>query len=287
MESGLHERFAEVSCKRICCVDKGEGRAILSVHDLGSKLANWEPTVKSLSQDFRVIAVDMPGCGKSDFFDTGFTPDSFSGVILSLLDLLRVERVTVAGHSMGGVIILNLALFCRDRINGLVLVDAAGSFKIPGIFRTQFSSTASANLNDRMSRLLSDFERSRMFMKKHRFIQHLTDAYHSNGYTEYTLTNGIDLLKGRDIREFIETLIRSVSDTGSFSYRSMLGEIDVPTLMVSGRIDFPSVKIGQRMIRAIKGLVMALIPDTGHNPHLEQPDLFNDTLRKFLLGAFN
>lgn len=279
------ERYTEISGVNICYIDEGKGPVVLLVHGLEGTLSNWDPTIDFLKRDFRVIALDLPCFGKSDLIEADLTPDYFSRTIISLLDLLGVKSVIVAGHSMGGVVALNLVLFHRERVNGLVLVDAAGSHRIPRLFLSMMSAIANTENAGKMSRFAANPEKRRRFTK-YRFGQRLAGIYHSNEYTEALINNGVDILEGRDINKQMQAVFKSGRQTLSVSYFSMLGQIDVPALILWGRKDpFLSFKSGQRFNNEIRGSMLTVIPDAGHIPQLEQPELFNDALRRFLVGA--
>jgi 2-hydroxymuconate-semialdehyde hydrolase len=108
----------------------GQGEPILLIHGSGPGVtawANWRGIIPTLSQKARVIAPDMLGFGYTRCSpDTVLTPATWVQSLISLLDALKIDRVSVVGNSFGGAIALALAKAHPERVNRLVLMGAAG-----------------------------------------------------------------------------------------------------------------------------------------------------------------
>ena len=96
---------------------------LLLVHGLGDEADTWRHVLPALSAQRRVIAIDLPGFGRSDKPDASYAVPWFAGVLLDLLDTLQIERVALAGHSLGAVTSHWLALEQPARIERLALLD--------------------------------------------------------------------------------------------------------------------------------------------------------------------
>jgi pimeloyl-ACP methyl ester carboxylesterase len=81
------------------------------IHPLGAELVVWEPVMERLKRDCDVIAVDLPGFGRSPALASGEapTPQALAGAVAALLDELGIGRAHVAGNSLGGWVALELA----------------------------------------------------------------------------------------------------------------------------------------------------------------------------------
>jgi pimeloyl-ACP methyl ester carboxylesterase len=107
---------------------KRDGRVMVLIHGSNSSLHTWEPWVQRLGGQYRVISMDMPGHGL-----TGPNPARdyhyavFIDVVDKVMTKMGVAKFTIAGNSMGGGIAWHYAVAHPDRVEGLVLVDAAGA----------------------------------------------------------------------------------------------------------------------------------------------------------------
>ncbi len=111
----------------ISVLSAGTGpETILCVHGLGGTKASFLPTVNGLADDYRVVAMDLPGFGESDK-PVGAPYDAawFARSVFAAMDALGIERAHVAGNSMGGRVAIEAGLTDRDRIGGLLLLSPA------------------------------------------------------------------------------------------------------------------------------------------------------------------
>jgi pimeloyl-ACP methyl ester carboxylesterase len=92
-------------------VRHGTGEPLVLIHPLGAELVVWEPVMDRLARERDVIAVDLPGFGRSPGLTNGDvpTPQVLAASVASLLDQLGVQRAHVAGNSLGGWVALELA----------------------------------------------------------------------------------------------------------------------------------------------------------------------------------
>ncbi len=96
---------------------------LLLVHGLGDEADTWRHVLPALAVRRRVLAVDLPGFGRSDKPDAPYSVPWYAGVLLDLLDTLALDRVVLAGHSLGAVTSHWLALEQPARIDRLALLD--------------------------------------------------------------------------------------------------------------------------------------------------------------------
>lgn len=91
---------------------------------LGGSASYWKPNIAALAEQYRVIAYDHRGTGRSDrALPDSVTVDDFASDIIALLDALEVERAHLIGHAAGGVAGLALALNAPERLDKLVVVN--------------------------------------------------------------------------------------------------------------------------------------------------------------------
>jgi len=107
--------------------DEGQGDVLILVHGFSSSVYTWRLNIDTLSEEFRVIALDLPGFGYTDKpkgFD--YTLEGFSGFLVEFMDTMDIDTATLAGNSMGGGVILTTALLYPERVDKLILVDSMG-----------------------------------------------------------------------------------------------------------------------------------------------------------------
>ena len=101
---------------------RGTGEPLVLIHGIGGEHCVWEPVVDRLAERYDLIAVDLPGFGRSRALpdDVKPTPAALAGAVADLLDELGVDDVHVAGNSLGGWVALELAVAGRARsVTGL------------------------------------------------------------------------------------------------------------------------------------------------------------------------
>lgn len=118
----------EINGARLRYLDKGNGPTLLLIHGLGASHIDWQKQIDFFARVFRVIAPDLRGHGESQAVGP-FNVERFALDCCCLLDELKIGSFFMVGHSMGGAVAMQLALFKPDRVTKLVLADTLPSFK--------------------------------------------------------------------------------------------------------------------------------------------------------------
>lgn len=119
-------RFIEVDGVRLHYLDRGDGPPVVLIHGNGAMAEDWEASTvfARLATDHRVIAFDRPGFGYSKRpRDRIWTAGRQAELIAEAMRLLRVGPATVAGHSWGAIVALELALQRPEQVSRLVLLS--------------------------------------------------------------------------------------------------------------------------------------------------------------------
>ena len=103
--------------------EAGEGEPLLLIHGVGMRLEAWAPQIAALAKSHRVIAVDMPGHGESDRIAPDSRLPEFVAWLGAAIDDLGLERVNVAGHSMGALIAGGAAATFGERVRRVALLN--------------------------------------------------------------------------------------------------------------------------------------------------------------------
>ncbi|MFH0842980.1 MAG: alpha/beta hydrolase [Bacteroidota bacterium] len=101
--------------------DLGKGAPIVLIHGYLETSEVWDSFARKLAVSFRVIAVDLPGHGKSDLISETQTMESMAGSILEVIESLGLKKVFMTGHSLGGYVALAFAELFPEMLSGYCL----------------------------------------------------------------------------------------------------------------------------------------------------------------------
>ncbi|HZS39835.1 MAG TPA: alpha/beta hydrolase [Polyangia bacterium] len=264
--------------------DSGRGdRTLLLIHGLGSYLPVWSRNLDELSQHYRVVAIDLPGYGRSSKANYHYSMRFFARVVERVIEQLRLEHVVLVGHSMGGQIAITHNLLYPNRIDGLILVAPAGLEKFePGeggwladvVTKDFVKLTPLENIYGNLIVNFSSAPREARFMADDR----------------------VRIVEGPDFDGYAYAVSRSVRAMIAEPVYDRLPDVGAPTLVVFGGDDalIPNAilhggdtrQIAQNALR-IPRARLVVIPRAGHMVQFEKPELWNRAVVEFLssMGA--
>ncbi|UUV21871.1 alpha/beta fold hydrolase [Paenimyroides aestuarii] len=105
--------------------DTGKGNAVVLVHGFLEDASMWQKTAKELAKRYRVITVDLLGHGKSECYGYIHTMEDQADMLFALISHLRLRKISIVGHSMGGYVALAFAELYPDNVRSLVLLNAS------------------------------------------------------------------------------------------------------------------------------------------------------------------
>ncbi len=125
--AGFHSEYVMVGPYRVHYFVGGHGKPLLLIHGLGARSEDWTPQMPSYAKNgFRVYAIDLLGCGRTDHPDIAYTMQQQADLVHGFLDAVHVPQADVIGWSMGGWVALDFALEHPHSIRRLVLMNSAG-----------------------------------------------------------------------------------------------------------------------------------------------------------------
>ena len=274
----VEERNVEVGGLPIRYLSAGAGPPLVLLHGAGESALDWRWVMPDLATTHRVYAPDLPGSPISARPAADYSPAFFQRFVAGFLDALRIESAAMVGNSLGGLTAMRLALFEPARVTALVLVDSAGlgraaspalrSLALPGYGKLAilWSKTPPGALQRALGRAALLFARPR------RVPPEWLRAQYRLGRTSGFLEAQLAAVRAQiGLRGQREVLLRR------------LPGLEVPTLVVWGARDrvFPEYQARDAVARLRDGS-LALVPDCGHMPHVERPDLFVAACATFL-----
>lgn len=247
------------------------------LHGFTGCLEAWGGRVlEGLAASTRVVAVDLPGHGKSpagDGSDAGGIREVVRRV-LATLDAAGVDRADWIGYSMGGRVALAAAVTGPERVRTLVLEGAS-----PGIGRT----------GDRAARRRSDEALARRIESEgiERFVDYWSGLplFASQARLDPAVKGAVRARRLAQDPSGLAAALRAYGAGSQPSYWGRLGGIDVPTLLLTGGEDAKFDRIARRMAARIPGAVHRRVPGAGHTVHLESPDRWLELVVPFVADA--
>ena len=109
---------------KISYTDSGKGPVVVLLHGFLENKRMWKEIVPKVSNTNRVLAIDLLGHGQTDCFGYIHSMELMAEVVLAVLKLLRIRKITIIGHSMGGYVSLALADKRPEMIRGLCLLNS-------------------------------------------------------------------------------------------------------------------------------------------------------------------
>lgn len=110
----------------LCYAEQGQGEPIVLLHGYCGSSEYWDKVVPLLSDKYRVIVPDLRGHGHSDAPLGAYSIEQMADDVMKLLDELKIDKVTLFGHSLGGYITLSFTQRYASRLNGFGLIHSTG-----------------------------------------------------------------------------------------------------------------------------------------------------------------
>ncbi len=107
-------------------IDCGQGEPVVILHGWGSSSAAFNYIIKSFSDKFRMIAIDLPGFGDSDMINEPWDVNDYANFITDFLKAIDIENPVMIGHSFGGRVIFKGIGEGKFTANKIILLDSAG-----------------------------------------------------------------------------------------------------------------------------------------------------------------
>ena len=242
--------------------DEGEGFPLVLVHGFLGSSVMWKPQIDFFKDNFRVITPDLPGYGKSNKAKSHNSIQSISNLLLDCLREKKIDKFHLLGHSMGGMIVQDMAKKSGEKISKLVCYSTGPRGEMPGRFET--------------------VEQSRENLKKNglkTMVRNIVKTW---------------FVKGEDAKYFdicIETgtqTSKEAADNSLVAFKNWNGvdtlkNIKNETLIIWGDQD-KSYNLTQvkTLEKNIPNSSLVIFEECAHNIHLEKIEEFNRTVFNFI-----
>lgn len=241
---------------------------LLCIPGLTRNCRDFEPVAEAFAGERRVIAIDLRGRGQSDYArdPASYMPLQYVADVAALLDQAGVERVVAMGTSLGGIVIMLLAMTAPERIAGAVLNDVGPEVEAAGL----------ARIRDYVGQGRS----FPTWMHAARGLREQGGVAHP----DFAISDWLRLARrlmvvgpgGRIAFDYDMKIAEPFNRSEGSNpvdmwpiFRALAGR---PVLVVRGALsDILSAQTLRRMAREVKGLETVTVPRVGHAPTLEEP----------------
>lgn len=249
--------------------DLGAGRPVVFLPGGAMTHRVWDHQVAGLMGEVRCLAVDPRGCGRSDVPNGDYSVDVYADDVADLAATLGLGGVIVVGHGLGAHVALRTFARHRGLLAGLVLISAAPWFvgergdQAGGFPDDLWATMRTTAMEDRANadlRLIDDTFFHRAPSEAMRF---------------WCLSMAL---------EWPLPVFAALAPTlAAVDHRELLGEVDVPVLLLHGRHDTKMRYEGAiELVEALSDARLVTLEDSAHVPHLEQPTEVTEAIADFL-----
>ena len=237
---------------------------LVLLHPLGSDLNCWDRVLPFLTRQVRVLRMDFIGHGASDTQPGDHSLQSLAADVLAVMDAARVSRAAICGLSLGGMVAMAQALSAPERISALVCACTSARMDAK-LWAERIATIRSQGLA-----AVADTAMQRYFSP------HFAQAHPEVTGTVRTALLGMDA----------EGYAGCAAAIRDMDLVPRLGQIRVPTLVISGQYDVstPLRGHGEQLLAGIAGAQGCELP-AAHFAALEMPEAFADSVCEFLASS--
>lgn len=251
-------------------IDAGPANSpsIIFIHGFPLNKFMWEKQIELLEENYRVIAYDIRGHGRTDSGSDTFSIELFVNDLVGMMDALKIDKTMLCGFSMGGYIALNAIERYPERFQALVLCD----------------TNCAADTPEGKEKRLKTIENIR-----------------ENGIEKYTeeslkkLFSPLSFSKNLEEIDIVRVMILNTSQNTLFKTLHALAErtetctttnlLKMPVLIIVGKEDeIAPTESALMMHERIKGSIISIIENAGHMSNMENSVEFNNQISAFLSG---
>jgi 3-oxoadipate enol-lactonase len=239
------------------------GPVLMLSNSLGTNLHMWDDQASAWSRHFRLVRYDRRGHGKSSVPKGPYPMERLGRDVLAVIDALGIAKINWCGLSMGGMVGQWLGANAANRIDKLILSNTSSYFADKSMWEGRLKTVREKGLA-----AIVDANMERWFTKEFRdrnpqVIARMREIFLATNPDGY-------IGCGEGIRDM--------------DHRALLGKITAPTLVIAGRHDPATTLEANEYIRQhIPGAKLTVL-ETAHIANVEEPQLYADTVLKFLLN---
>jgi pimeloyl-ACP methyl ester carboxylesterase len=249
---------------RLACRDwGGSGQPLVLLHGLAGHSGEWDALAGRLSSRYRVVAVDQRGHGSSERHPRDVSRAAYVADVVAVVDQLALQRPVLVGQSLGGHTAMLTAAAHPGLVRALVLVEAGSGGPNPN---------SPMNIGGWLDSWPTPFP-----------SREAAAAFLGGGPVGAGWAAGLEERDGGWWPRFDrDVMVRSLAENARRSFWHEWGRVTCPTLVVLAQSSFVPAQEADEMLRRRPATMSMSIPGTGHDLHLEQPEVLCTALSDFL-----
>lgn len=238
--------------------EEGSGAPVLLLHGWNSSFLVYRGIINSLKNNYRVVAVNFPGCAGSDTMETPWNLDDYCDFVLKFMKKLNIENPIMFGHSHGGRVTLKMAATGMVNPPKIVLLDSAGLIPKKSL-------------------------KQKFRAKSFKVIKWGLTLPVIKNYSEGLLQKARNYYGSADYNAAPEVLRKTLVSLVNTDLRDILHSITAPTLLIWGENDTATPLSDAKIIESkIKDSGLCVIKGTGHYSFCERPFEAQAIINSFL-----
>jgi len=280
-QTAPEKRFIEINGFKVHYRMAGSGKPlVVLLHGSFLSLRSWRLVFDELAKNATVLAFDRPAFGftsrplPSKTTGVSYTPEAQSDLVIALIKKLGFSKALLVGNSTGGTLALLTALRHPQHVVGVVLAGAM-------IYSGYATSEVPAFMKPAMKAMTPVFSRLMKFLITRLYDRNIRGFWHNKERLDDAVLAEFrsDLMHGNWSRAFWELFL----ETHHLQLDTRLKTMSLPSLVITGEHDL-TVKTEEsiRLARELPFAELVVVPDCGHLPHEEQPEVFVAAVKKFL-----
>ena len=246
-------------------VECGVGNPVVLIHGMGSDHNVWEGLIPLLNENYRVIAVDLRGHGLSSKNPGPYSIKLFARDVSLLLESLNIDQAHFMGHSMGGVILQELAVDYPERFKSLTLISSFAYIDQP---------------------LKDNFTKLKKIIGEEGYKAFFDACLELANTPEFIKKNQelFSNIRDENARKCsISSIINTINACLDVNIIDSIKDIRTPTLVIAGEKDiFTHTHHGMRINKRIPNSRMEIIKEGCHNLLVENPADTHSVIKRFL-----
>lgn len=265
-QNAPQEKTATIFGAKIRYLEAGDATkpTVILLHGLGANAESWQFNTAAIAASFHVIVPDQVGFGKSDKPLIKYRVGTYVDFLDRFMAELKIEKASLVGNSMGGWVSALMAIKYPNRVERIVLADAAGILPSSEINFDDIYQLKNSTRDEIRANLKRIFANP-LFANNEALVDQFLTARVSTG-DGYTINSLIESIKRRE--DFVD---------------KRLGEIKKPTLIIWGKQDgLIPVADAYTFNKGIAGSQLIVFDPCGHVPQVEKAADFNQAVLEFL-----